>query len=43
MTTGNDNIKDLVDDLVTCGYNGIVSIERKDSMIRYVGDIVSFY
>ncbi|XP_049459420.1 uncharacterized protein LOC125905490 isoform X2 [Epinephelus fuscoguttatus] len=32
----NDNISDLVDDIVTCGYTGLVSIEKRDSMIRTV-------
>ncbi|XP_075888901.1 uncharacterized protein LOC142892574 [Nelusetta ayraudi] len=32
----NDNISDLVDDIVTCGYTGFVSTEKRDSMIRTV-------
>ncbi|KAL7395895.1 hypothetical protein ABVT39_025013 [Epinephelus coioides] len=32
----NDNISDLVDDIVTCRYTGLVSIEKRDSMIRTV-------
>ncbi|CAL8242069.1 unnamed protein product [Merluccius merluccius] len=32
----NDNISDLVDDIVTCGYTGIVSMEKRDIMIRTV-------
>nr|XP_057911661.1 uncharacterized protein LOC131106520 [Doryrhamphus excisus]XP_057917181.1 uncharacterized protein LOC131109313 [Doryrhamphus excisus] len=35
-SASNDNISDLVDDVVTCGYTGIVSLENKDSMIRTV-------
>nr|XP_057943184.1 uncharacterized protein LOC131138358 isoform X2 [Doryrhamphus excisus] len=34
-SASNDNISDLVDDVVTCGYTGIVSLENKDSMIRW--------
>ncbi|KAK0132138.1 putative nuclease HARBI1 [Merluccius polli] len=32
----NDNISDLVDDIVTCGFTGIVSMEKRDIMIRTV-------
>lgn len=35
-STDNDNISDLVDNIVTCGYTGIVSMERRDAMIRTV-------
>lgn len=35
----NDNINDLLDDIVTCGYTGVVTMEKRDSMIRYAGDI----
>ncbi|XP_041864788.1 G2/M phase-specific E3 ubiquitin-protein ligase-like [Melanotaenia boesemani] len=35
-SAGHDNISDLVDDIVTCGYTGIVSMEKRHSMIRTV-------
>ncbi|XP_063757666.1 uncharacterized protein LOC134876585 [Eleginops maclovinus] len=35
-SAGNDNISDLADHIVTCGYTGIVSMGKKDSMIRTV-------
>ncbi|MEQ2245717.1 hypothetical protein ILYODFUR_030817 [Ilyodon furcidens] len=35
-STSNDNISDLVDDTVTCGCTGIVSMARRDTMIRTV-------
>lgn len=42
-SASKDNINDLVDDIVTCGYTGPVSMEKRDSMIRYVGDIFVFH
>ncbi|MED6270813.1 hypothetical protein CHARACLAT_014065 [Characodon lateralis] len=35
-STSNDNISDLVDDTLTCGCTGIVSMARRDTMIRTV-------
>ncbi|XP_051794334.1 uncharacterized protein LOC110972585 isoform X2 [Acanthochromis polyacanthus] len=32
----NDNISDLVDDIVACGYTGVVSTEKRESMTRTV-------
>uniref|UniRef100_A0A1A7YVL2 HECT domain-containing protein n=1 Tax=Iconisemion striatum TaxID=60296 RepID=A0A1A7YVL2_9TELE len=35
-STSKDSISDLVEDIVTCGYTGIVSVEKRDLMIRSV-------
>ncbi|XP_073319588.1 G2/M phase-specific E3 ubiquitin-protein ligase-like [Pagrus major] len=35
-SASKDNINDLIDDIVTCGYTGPVSMEKRDSMIRTV-------
>ncbi|XP_030591233.1 uncharacterized protein LOC115784225 isoform X2 [Archocentrus centrarchus] len=35
-STDDDKISDLVDDIVTCGYTGILSMERRDAMIRWM-------
>ncbi|XP_030578768.1 uncharacterized protein LOC115775375 isoform X2 [Archocentrus centrarchus] len=36
INSTDDKISDLVDDIVTCGYTGIVSMERRDAMIRWM-------
>ncbi|XP_026083507.1 uncharacterized protein LOC113059315 isoform X1 [Carassius auratus] len=35
-TANDDNISDLIGDIVTCGYTGIVSVDKRDSIIRAV-------
>ncbi|XP_031166241.1 uncharacterized protein LOC116057789 [Sander lucioperca] len=35
-SASDDNISDLIGDIVTCGYTGIVSVDKRDSMIRAV-------
>ncbi|XP_026107504.1 G2/M phase-specific E3 ubiquitin-protein ligase-like isoform X2 [Carassius auratus] len=35
-TANDDNISDLIGDIVTCGYTGIVSVDKRDSIIRYI-------
>ncbi|XP_042609898.1 uncharacterized protein LOC109078860 [Cyprinus carpio] len=35
-STSDDNISDLIGDIVTCGYTGIVSVYKRDSIIRAV-------
>uniref|UniRef100_A0A667ZG06 HECT domain-containing protein n=1 Tax=Myripristis murdjan TaxID=586833 RepID=A0A667ZG06_9TELE len=36
MNADNDNISDLVDDIVTCGYTRTVSLEKRENIIRTV-------
>lgn len=35
-SASDDNISDLIGDIVTCGYTGIVSVDKRDSMIGYI-------
>lgn len=34
-SASDDNISDLIGDIVTCGYTGIVSVDKRESIIRY--------